>query len=231
MKPTRLTHTTIATLSIALLTVPAWAGRPLITEDAGDVLEAGQCEIESYAARVHEPRLDLQWAQLNCGTGYNTQLAAGAGRERTDYSHVTLAAFSGKTSLRKLTEQQAGLAIAYATLGGKHTEHMRHEASEIKAVLTVPHDQWLLHANAGWVRNYASHADKTIWALALERQQAFGPVDLMGEVVGDDRGTPFAQVAARWTVIPQRLSVDASWGAQINDLHIRQATIGAKLSF
>lgn len=222
-------HTT-AIVALALLALPAWAGRPLITEDAG-VLEAGQCEIESYVARVHHPALTFQWAQLGCGTGLQTQLAAGAGREMSSSGHVTVAAASGKTALRQLTAEQAGIAIAYATLGGNHSDHLRHEASEVKAVLAIPRDQWLLYVNAGWARNYAAHADKTIWALALERQQAFAAVDLMGEIVGDDRGTPIAQLAARWTLIPARLMVDASWGAQINDIHTRQATIGLKLSF
>jgi hypothetical protein len=216
--------------ALALLTAPAWAGRPLITEDAG-VLEAGQCEIESYLARLHQPGLTLQWAQLGCGAGLHTQLTAGAGRELSSSGHMTVVAASGKTALRQLTGEQAGIAIAYATLGGNHIDHLRHEASEVKAVLTIPQDQWLLHANAGWVRNYAYHADKTIWALALERQHAFAAVDLMGEIFGDDRGTPFAQLAGRWTIIPARLVVDASWGAQINDIKTRQATIGLKLAF
>lgn len=225
-----LRHIT-AIVAFALLALPAWAGRPLITEDAG-VLEAGQCELESYVARVHHPGLTFQWAQLGCGIGLQTQLAAGAGGEISSSGHVTVAAVSGKTALRQLTAaEQAGIAIAYATLGGDHRDHLRHESSEVKAVLTIPHGQWLLHANTGWVRNYASHADKIIWALALERQQAFAAVDLMGEIIGDDRGTPLAQVAARWTVIPARLVVDASWGAQINNINIRQATVGLKLSF
>lgn len=231
MELTQLARHTTAMLCAALLTAPAWAGRPLITEDAGDVLEAGKCEIESYVARFHEPALTFQWAQLGCGAGFDTQLAAGTGREKTSSGHVTVAAASGKTSIRKLSEDQAGIAIAYATLGGKHSDHLRHQASEIKAVLTVPYRRWLLHANAGWIRNHASHADKTIWAFALERPRAFAAVDLMGEIVGDDRGSPFAQVAARWTAIPGRLVIDASWGAQIDDSHIRQTTVGAKLAF
>ena len=230
-RPVRhFTATVALALALALLAVPAWAGRPLITEDAG-VLEAGQCEIESYLARLHHPGLTFQWAQIGCGIGLQTQLAAGAGREMSSSGHVTVAAASGKTALRQLTAEQAGIAIAYATLGANHSDHLRHEADEVKAVLTIPHDKWLLHVNAGWARNYASRADKTIWALALERQQAFAAVDLMGEIVGDDRGTPLAQVAARWSIIPARLVIDASWGAQINDTNIRQATVGLKLAF
>lgn len=220
-----------ATVALLLLTTTVWAGRPLVTEDAGEVLKVGQCELESYVARWREPDLSYQWAQLSCGTGFDTQMAAGAGREHTGPDHVTVAGFSGKTSLRKLTEEQAGIALAYGVLGGRHLDHMRHETSEIKAVLTVPHDQWLLHANAGWVHTYASGADKTTWALALERRNAIASIDLMGEVFGDDRASPFAQVAARWAVIADRLFVDTSWGTQLNGKNNRQATVGLKLAF
>jgi hypothetical protein len=220
-----------AAVALLLLTTPVWAGRPLTTEDAGEVLKVGQCELESYLARWRKPDLRYQWAQLSCGTGFDTQVAAGAGREHAGAEHITIAAFSGKTSLRKLTGEQAGIALAYAVLGGRHLDHMRHEASEIKAVLTVPHEQWLLHANAGWVRTYASGADKTIWALALERREAIASVDLMCEMFGDDRASPFAQVAARWTVIADRLFVDTSWGTQLNGKSNQQATVGLKLAF
>lgn len=220
-----------AAIAVFLLHVPAaWAGRPLVTEDAG-VLDAGACEIESYIARFKRPDLNLLWGQLGCGTGFQTQINAGAGREKTYPGHATVAAVSGKTALRTLTDERAGIAIAYAAYGGQHVDHLRHEATEIKAVLSVPHDQWLVHANVGWVGTPSSHGDKTTWALALERRGAVGAVDLMGEIFGDDRGAPWAQLAARWALIPERLFVDGSLGAQFNGANTRQATIGLKLAF
>lgn len=221
----------VATIAaFSLCPASAWAGRPLATEDAG-VLDAGACEFESYIAHLGRPHVSLQWAQLGCGTGFDTQINAGAGREKTYPGHVTIASASGKTALRTLTDEQAGIAIAYAALGGNHVDHMRHEATEIKAVLSVPHGHWLAHANVGWLRTPSSHGSKTTWALALERRNAVGPVDLMGEIFGDDRAAPWAQLAARWTVVPDRLFFDTSVGAQFNAAHSRQATIGLKLAF
>ena len=230
LKSARIALCAAALAAFSLHAPAAWAGRPLVTEDAA-ILDAGACELESYIARLGRPRLNLQWGQLGCGTGFDTQINAGAGREKTYPGHVTIAAVSGKTALRALTDQQAGVAIAYSVLGGNHVDHMRHEATEIKAVLSVPHGHWLAHANAGWVRTPSSHGGKTIWALALERRNAAGPVDLMGEIFGDDRAAPWAQLAARWTVVPDRLVFDTSIGAQFNGVHSRQATIGLKLAF
>jgi len=214
---------------VLMHTSTAWAGRPLVTEDAG-VIDTGNCEIESYIARYNRPYVNLRWMQLGCGIGLNTQISAGAGRETTRPEPATIAAASGKTSLRKLTAEQAGLAIAYSVLAGNHVDHMRHESTEIKAALTVPRQQWLLHANIGWLRS-SSSTTKTTWALALERCNAIGPVDLMGEIFGDDRGAPTAQIAARWTVIPGRLFLDSSWGAQFNSAKSQQASIGLKIAF
>lgn len=208
----------------------ARAGRPLVTEDAG-VLDQGGCETESYIGRYHQPGLTLRWAQLGCGAGLNTQVNVGAGIEKTGAGHVSITALSGKTALRQLTDEQAGIAIAYGALAGKHVDSLRHEATEIKLALTVPHNDWLVHANLGMLRTRSSHSSQTIWALALERRGAIGPIDLMGEICGDDRVPPLAQLAARWTVIPERLFVDTSLGAQINDVQKRQATIGLKLAF
>jgi hypothetical protein len=67
--------------SVLGLVSAAWAGRPLVTEDAG-VLNRGECEIENFAGRADNPTLNALWAQVGCGTGVNTQLAIGAGRER-----------------------------------------------------------------------------------------------------------------------------------------------------
>ena len=216
-------------VAVLMQASPAWAGRPLVTEDAG-VLDDGSCELESYIARYNRPYVNLRWMQLGCGTGLNTQINAGAGRENTGSGNATIASASGKTSIRQLTAEQSGIAVAYSVLAGDHADHMRHESTEVKAVLTVPQQHWLLHANIGFIRAPSS-TTKTTWALALEHCNAIGPIDLMGEIFGDDRDAPTAQIAARWTVIPGRLFLDSSWGAQFNSAKSRQASIGLKLAF
>jgi len=97
----------------------AHAGRPLTTEDAG-VIEHGKCEVEGLAARMTEsddPRLDLDSLQFSCGAGADRQLALAAQRDRSDGASERALRAGGKTALRPLTRETAGIAIAYAISG------------------------------------------------------------------------------------------------------------------
>lgn len=234
LRPALWLAVSAAGFTAAMYSIPAQAGRPLSTEDAG-VLGQHECEIESYAGRVTGsavPTVNTRWAQFGCGVGWSTQLALGAGPDRDENGKTMRAALGGKTFIRELTEEQAGVTIAYALFGAREPgDRFRHEASELKAVLTVPVDGWLLHANAGWQHNRRDRQQSTIWALAVERPEAIGPVDLMAEVFGDDRSATWTQVAARWTVIPKRFYLDTSWGRQTDSARSRQVTIGLKIAF
>lgn len=213
---------------------PAWAGRPLATEDAG-VLGRNECEIESYAGRVrggNDPGVSTRWAQLGCGIGRDTQLAFGAGVENADADRSAIAALTGKTFLRELTDEQTGFTLAYALFGAQEPgNRFKHDATELKAVVSIPNGGWLLHANLGVHHSQTTKNYSTVWGLAAERTGAVGPVDLMTEIVGDDRTAPWVQVAARWTVIPERLYLDSSWGVQTNSARSKQATVGLRIAF
>ncbi len=216
------------------MALPAAAGRPLLTEDAG-VLARGNCEVESLAGQATErgqPSTSTVWAQLGCGIGLRTQLAAGGGHVRSAGRSTYIDGIAGKTFLRELTETAAGFAIAYGVFGAREPDdHFRRDASELKAVLTVPLERWLIHANLGLLDAHRAATDRTTWALAGERAGALGPVDLMAEIVGNNREPALVQLAARWVVLPGRFSVDASWGRRGGDTRPTLVTIGLKLGF
>jgi hypothetical protein len=229
------TEVAMCILSAAsLLASPVWAGRPLATEDAG-VLGQGECEIESFAGHFKDrssPSATAFWAQYGCGFGGATQLAFGAGTEKSSGELTKVAALTGKTFLRELTDEQAGFTLAYTLLGAQvPSSNFKYEASELKGALTMPHDGWLLHANLGTHYAHQSRQYSSIWALAVERPGALGPVDLMAEIFGDDRSATWMQVAARWTVVPKRFFLDTSWGVQADSARAKQLTIGLKVAF
>lgn len=233
----RLDKLRSASIALALgssLAFPAWAGRPLATEDAG-LLGQGECEIESYAGHARDntgPSVSTRWAQLGCGIGHDTQLAFGAGTEKSAGENTTVAALAGKTVLRELTEDQTGFALAYALLGSKEPGNgFRHDATELKGVITLPRGDWLFHANLGSNYSHTSAPYSTVWGLAVERPGAIGPVDLMAEVFGDNHSAAWVQLGARWIVIPSRLYLDSSWGMQADSARTKQVTLGLKLAF
>lgn len=213
---------------------PAWAGRPLATEDAG-VLGQAECEIESYAGRARSNDSDsvtTRWAQFGCGIGHDTQLAFGTGAEKSDEGHTRPTALTGKTFLRELTDEQTGVSLAYALYGALEPgNRFKHEATELKAVVSVPHSGWLVHANLGSQYSKTDKNYSTIWGLAVERPGAVGPVDLMAEVFGDNHSAAWVQVGARWVVVPERFYLDTSWGVQTDSARAKQVTVGFKFAF
>ena len=205
------------------------AGSPLATEDAG-LLEPGQCELEPLVERGARPQVRTRSVQLGCGIGLDTQLALSLGAERPDRTRE--AGISGKTVLRELTDDQAGIALAYALEAEKPSGlRTRHAGSELTLVLSVPQGPWLWHAQLGWHRDHPDAQNRTVWGLALERAQALGAWYLMGELVGDDRTEPWLRLGARWNVLPQRLYLYTAWQRQMDSARATRLTGGLTLSY
>lgn len=221
-----------ALLAAMVLNSPAaWAGRPLVTEDAG-LLAKSECEWESFLGRQANPKVALGATQVGCGIGGNTQLALGASRESYAGTASNYALLAGKTAFGTTDEALPRLAVAYALQSGRvQTDYLDYTNAEIKGVLSVPYGAWLLHANAGLLHSHQDHTNRVTWAVAAERPGAIGQLDLMGEIYGDNKNSPWVQVAARWTAIPDKLSFDVSYGVHASSTRERLATLGMKLAF
>lgn len=226
--------TVFAGVLLALVASPAIAGRPFATEDAG-VLTAGECELEAYALRQtagDAPKETGWWVQPGCGVGYRTQLAFGGGRIKVEPDRYTAAALSGKSRLHELTDEQTGVALAYAVGGEKAPgRSFKHESTALAAVVSWPvAKDLLLHANLGWSRSQAERLTSTTWALALERAGDSG-LDVGAEIYGDDRAAAWLGVGARYALRPQKVFVDFSWAVQTNSARAKLVTVGLKLAF
>lgn len=133
----------------------------------------------------------------------------------------------------ELTDTQAGLTLAYTVPGARGGgRSFRHEATEIRAVLTAPlaAGDWLLHGNFGASRAEVERRNSTIWSAAVERV-GLGRFDLMAEVFSDDRSAPWWNTGVRYTAVDQRLYLDASFGAQITRGRPKLLTVGLKYAF
>ena len=87
-------------------------------------------------------------------------------------------------------------------------------------------NQWLAHANLGWLRSHTQHQDSSTWNLALEHTVSDG-VDLMGEVYGDDRARPWVGAGLRWAVT-ERFNLNASAATQ-NSSHANRVSLDRRL--
>lgn len=227
-------HRSLGWLLFCWLALPAWAGRPLATEDAG-VLERGDCELESFAARERapaSPRVTTLSVQAGCGIGWNTQVAASVAREREAGERSRLVGLVGKTGLRALTDTDYGVTLAYSLQWTRLPgDQLRRSSTEVKGVLTIPVRDWLVHANLGPAYDHRARQWSTGYGLALERPGALGPLDLMGEVFGTDRERATLQLGVRWPVVPDRLFLDASIGRQLASDGVRLLSVGIKHAF
>lgn len=240
MKPAQLLA--IASLAAALLApLAAHAGRPLVTDDAG-VADAGECEIETWAARQRSRgagKLDGGYFEPACGlelpfpTPFPTQLGAAFSTERDPDGRRIALGLNGKTALRELSDEDWGLAIAWS-LGRVRAPGAgwRADESSVIGVLSVPVVRdLLLHANLGWVRSPgAERRDAAFWSGAIERT-GLGGFDVMAEVLVTSGESAWVNAGLRYWVIRNHLSLNASAGTKPAGGREALYTLGAKLEF
>lgn len=219
----------------ALACGAAHAGRPLVAEDAG-VLDRGDCEFEGVASRLslEGPTATSGLLQLACGIGLQTQVAGTLGTTRSEGEHSLHAAAGGKTALRDLTDEQAGVALAYSFIGARPSGMgWRYDLTTLLGVVTVPvQKDLLLHGNLGASYSRIDRETSVIWAAAAEFLQVGGTAfDLMAETFGTQRDPLWLNFGLRYTVVPEQFTVNASLGAQGGSERAKLATLGFKLNF
>jgi hypothetical protein len=221
----------LAACAVLLHPVIALAG--LATEDA-ELLGRGECEFEVVGTREGvrgEPAVRGASAQVGCGLGLRSQIALFGERAHLAGERSEEVGVEGKTALRELTDDRAGIVVVWAATAARPgTGSLRHEGTEVKAAVTQPLGDWFLHANLGWTRSEADKLDSTIWSVAAERT-ALGPIDAMAEVFGDDRSAPWINAGLSWTVKPDTLFVEVLYGVQMDGLRARLATVELKYAF
>lgn len=223
-------------LTLCVGVMPALAGRPLVTEDAG-VLERGECELESFASQASQkgqPRQDGLSVQLGCGVGLRSHIALARATERSGGSSEPSWALGGKVGLSPAEGGSWSAALAWSLAARRNagSTSFRHEVSEVKGVSSIPLGKGLqFHAHLGHAYERSVRQRSTPWAVALEH--ATTPrLSLMTEAYGNDREPgAWVQAAARWATVPDRLYLDASLGAQARRGSPRLLTVGLRLPF
>ena len=142
--------------------------------------------------------------------------------------------FVGKTAIVPLSESSPGLTIGYSFEWSKASgESLRSNGGLLIAVVTLPLTQkWLAHANAGWQRIQEPRDNPFFWALAIERESIGGTMlDLMAETYRDSGRSPWVAIGARYNVIEERLSINASIAARGRSETETLLTLGARIGF
>ena len=213
---------------------PAQAGRPFATEDAG-VLEKGDCEWESFAARARtrgESSVTGWNTQLGCGVGFKSQVALAFGRSKFESENTNALALGAKTGLIDGGENGTSVTLAYGGVAAKGPGEgsYRWNTTAVNLVLTRPLSaDWIVHGNLGWTRDRPGKLDSTTWAVAAE-WAATEQWTVGAETYGDDRNKPWLGVGARWT-ISKAWSVNASYAVNRETPRTSAASVGFKFAF
>ncbi|MCC5826438.1 hypothetical protein [Alkalimonas sp.] len=197
----------LTALALVLLGVSslAYAGRPMITDDATLV---DDCQLESWWQRNRGPNEfwlapACQLAGVEWGFGYASQTAGAP----------ELYELAAKTELRVLEPNNWG-----ATLGFSHGFAQGSFRGDQHLNLAVTHsfadDAWLLHSNLGYASNRDSRNEWTA-GVALERE-VFNNHWAFVEVFRETAGRPFYQLGYRFEPKAERLQLDISYGNRLS---------------
>lgn len=214
------------------LSQPGMTARPFVTDDAR-LTTAGSCQLESWI-RVYNDNQEV-WALPACNPGGNFEITVGVGR--AFYRDAPASAdyvLQAKTLLRALTADQWGVGFAVGTV--RHPEvnpgpNLLGNTYAYVPVSAAFHDDTLIvHANLGWLHDRATQRDNSTWGLGAELVNS-ERVTLIAETYGDNRAHPYWQTGLRYAVVPGRVQVDATLGAQFAAPHAaRWLSIGLRLT-
>lgn len=228
---TTLTQRTLFGLAGLAVATAAHAARPLATDDTG-VLDKGSCELEGVLAREKADGITVNGSslQLGCGVGARTQLALAQSQAKEDGLKVRGTTLAGKVALvdGKDASWSASGSVLWVSAPGLSR---RHAATAVNLLHTrALGDAFTLHANLGHVRDALERRGSTTWGVALEHA-GWGPVALMGELIGDDLAAPAWNIGVRWTAVPDTLTLDMAYGQQLVGGRPQAMSLGLKLSF
>lgn len=210
--------------------MPADAARPMITDDAR-IVDPKACQVESWVKR--NPDSTEFWAIPACNPTGNLELTFGGALTREHGETLfTDNVLQGKTIFRALEPNGWGAGLAVGMLRHPHREAASGWGDPyfyVPVSVAFRGDQWVVHVNAGAIRQRAE--DRTLGTWGLGNEIRLRPdLYFIPEVFGNDRGRPFYQVGLRKWIVPDRVQVDATFGNRFtSESGERWMSIGLRL--
>jgi hypothetical protein len=220
-----------AALIIATFLPAAHAARPLITDDAA-LLDARTCQLEAWSQWNRGSR-EL-WAVPACNPTGAFEISFGGSlvREGNDDYRFTHKVVQVKTVLRPVTPEQWGVGLIAGTV-----IHGRRETASgwpgdpyfrVPVSVALNGQEWMLHVNAGATRRRDEGRTIGTWGVAQELQ-VHPSLQFLAEIFGSDRGRPFYVAGFRYSVVKDRVQLDATYGNRaVSDSRDRWFSIGLR---
>jgi hypothetical protein len=190
--------------------MPAFAGRPLTTEDAS-VVEDKACQLETWLDRSREATHG--WLVPACNFGANIEWQAGFARTREDgRSRFSEAYFQAKTFWSLAEDAPWAIGLVTGVARKQRETHRGWESPYVIVPLSVTSDRnaTTFHFSVGWSHDRAARRNATLWGVAAET--AISPrLTLLGETFGENGARPFIRAGGRFSVVKDLLDADLSY--------------------
>jgi hypothetical protein len=212
-----------------LTPVPAIAGRPAVTDDAR-LLDEKACQLETWFRRIEDAT--TYYFMPACNPGFGELHVGGAWTHAGGQEHLSDVALQFKTLLKPWEGHGWSMALSLGTdrLAGIAKAGSWPGDYYLNVPFTVGNDEtWLLHVNAGALRQRETGKTVGTWGLAAEFAASPG-LTVIPETFGSDRGRPFYQLGVAYELVKNRVQVDGSFGNRASSGSAeRYFTIGLKL--
>lgn len=202
---------------VLLWSLPSWAARPFITDDAR-LTTAGSCQLESWV-RLYQDSREV-WALPACNPTGNLEITLGGGQAKDFESaaHTADYVFQFKTLFKPLTPNGWGIGLAAGRVLHPERRAGPNQLGNTYAYLPISvgvnNDQVIVHTNLGWLKDAASSKGFMTWGTGAEIQTGLPRLHVIAETFGDDQNRPYWQSGLRWALIPNLVQLDATFGQQ-----------------
>ncbi len=210
----------------------AYAARPFVTDDAR-LTTAGSCQLESWS-RVYQDSIEL-WALPACNPFGNLEITAGMGVAKSDLQSGTSdQVYQLKTLFRPLVTNDWGIGLAIGTVRHPAVNPGPNQFGNTYAYIpfsrSFADDRLVLHANLGLLHDRRSGGESTTWGIGAEIKLAERWLGIV-EAFGDNREKPFWQLGARYSLVPDRVQIDATLGHRFSgEVEDRWFSFGLRLT-
>ncbi len=195
----------------------ARAARPMITDDAR-VVDPRSCQVESWVRRSGGS--SEYWALPACNL-LDVEVALGGahGRDETGALKTEVVA-QAKTIIRPLEPDGWGWGVAVGNLNHPSVDSARAMLGDVyfnlPASFAFRGDDFVLHLNAGVLRERATAQGRATWGIGSETRLG-ERLFLIAESFGQGGSGGFGQLGLRWWLLPERLQLDVTGGARLGE--------------
>lgn len=194
----------------------AHAARPFVTDDAR-IVDPGGYQIESFIKHQHNIRENEFWFLPAWNPGSIVELTLGGFAVRNaERESANAAIIQAKTLLRPLRTNDFGFAV---TVGGLRQEPLGPAEGawgpfiNLISSLSAMDDAVVVHANVGLLDDRQSDVKRYTWGLGAEIATT-ARLWVIAETYNQEGDKLSTQVGLRYWVVPNRMQVDGTFGAQ-----------------